>query len=105
MPRWQGRQSGVKKDGDGIGMLAAEMGRDKRRDGKTRTLRERQRCMHFPPGIGQSYQAPIAIKKCGRGVVGPAAKFVGVLPVLARDSQVGSNCYWNIYISGGERAQ
>src|SRR5579859_4046776 len=34
---------------------------------RTRTLRERQRCMYFPPGSGQSLSGAIAIKKCGRG--------------------------------------
>lgn len=32
------------------------------------------------------------------GVVGPAAMFVGVLPVLARDSQVGSDCLVETFI-------
>ena len=38
-------------------------------------------------------------------VVGPAARFVGVLPALARESQVGSDCLWDIYMRGAEGTQ
>ena len=39
------------------------------------------------------------------GVVGPAARFVGVLPVLARESQVGSDSLVGTFIGGEGRGR